>query len=535
MEQYYLQILLGVLSALILFIYGIENLSKEFQKLATERFSSLIAKLSKNRLTAALTGALSTAVIQSSSAVTVVVVVLVNTGILSFKNSLGVMFGTNVGTTVTAQLALIQSDILAPILIIVGFILRILGHRFALISKPIFFLGFILFALNLLSTSLDPLKDSPEVLSFFATLSNPLIAYGVSVLFTMLVQSSTVTSGMIVILAHTGLMPVEVAIPMILGSNLGSSTTAFIASLRLNLHARRSGVAKFVFNLLGTTIFMILLIPFSNFIQMLSANPATQAALAHLIFNILNASLFLILLSPFEKLIIFLVKGEEEEFTFQTKYLNQNGKRSFEKQVQDIKRELGYSIEITIKIFQKAISVFYHPSPLAKMDIEKLETLNDYLDNEITNAIVQLSKLKLSAKDARKTISLVKISNIIEQLGDLGRDFSEVLLKMHRIRVPKSDVDIEALTKIHNCLIELFKELEEIIYEPTRKSLQKIKSLEDEIHKEIQKQFDVHVEKLQENDRYIGNIFVDAISIIEMSVSKVRDIRRVLERRIRYY
>ncbi len=534
MEQYYLQIVLGVLSALILFIYGIENLSKEFQKLASDKFRVIIAKLAKNRFTGALAGALSTAVIQSSTAVTVVVVILVNTGIISFKNSLGVMFGTNVGTTITAQLALIQSSLLAPILIIVGFLLRISGQRFQLISKPIFFLGFILFALNLISSSLDPLKESPEVIHFFATLSSPLIAYLASAAFTMLVQSSSVTSGLIVILAHAGLLPIEVAIPMILGSNLGSSTTACLASLRLNLYAKRSGIAKLVFNVLGTGFFMILLVPFSNLIQSLSQDPASQAALAHLVFNILNTSLFLIILGPFEKLILFLVRGEEEEITFETKFLDKK-EESFAKQITNIKKELGYSIQITIKIYQQAISTFYNPSTLVKMDIEKLETLNDYLDDEITNEIIKLSRVKLSEKKARQTITLVKISNNIEQLGDLGKDFSEVLLKIHKLNIPKKDVDIEALTNIHNHLSEIFKELENLILEPDRKNLTKMKLLQDEIYKEIHEQFDEHVTRLQQDNEYIGNVFVDAISIIEMSVSKIRDIRKMLERRLKDY
>ncbi len=532
MSQYYLQIILGVLSALVLFIYGLENLSKEFQRLATEKFSVILAKLSRNRFTGAFIGALSTAVIQSSSAVTVVVVVLVNTGIISFKNSLGIIFGTNVGTTVTAQLVLLDSVLIAPILIIVGFLLKISGPKLQLISKPIFFLGFILFALNLLSGSLEPLKDTPLVLSFFSTVSSPLIAYAVSILFTTLVQSSSITTGLIVILAQSGLLPIEVAIPMILGSNLGSSTTALIASLRLNLYAKRAGVAKFVFNLLGTSLFMIFLYPFSNLIQSISQDPASQAALAHLVFNVLNTSLFLIFLNPFEKLILFLVKGNEEELTFQTKFLDKK-ESSFSKQLINIKKELGYSIEITTKIYQKAISVFYNPNKMVKMDIQKLETLNDFLDDEITDSIVQLSKVKLSETKARNTVSLIKISNIIEQLGDLGNDFSEILLKMHRLNIPKKEVDIEALSNINNQLIDILNSLKDTIYNPNRDSLKEIKLKEDEILKDIHKEFDSHVKKLQENDEYIGNIFVDGISTIEISVSKVRDIRRILERKIK--
>ncbi len=534
MEQYLLQIVLGVLSALVLFIYGIENLSKELNSLASDKFRTLISKLSSNRFTGAFSGALSTAIIQSSSAVTVLTVLLVNSGVISFKSSLGIMFGSNVGTTVTAQLALIQSDILPPVLIVLGFILKFWGDRFRLISKPIFFLGFILFALNILSDYLEPLQNHEAIINFFGTISSPLLAYTASAIFTMIVQSSSVTSGLIVILTQSGLIPIEVAIPMIIGSNLGSSAKAGIfAFFPVNLYAKRAGVAKFVFNLLGTGLFMFLLTPFSNFIQTLSTDPASQAALAHLIFNILICLIFLIVLGPFEKLINFLVKGEEEEVLFETKYLGEKDSKSVKKRFSDIRKELGYSLEITKKIYQRAISAFHNPGTLIQMEIDKFHELNNYLDNEITDAIVDLSKFKLSTKNAKKTIYLVKISNSIEQLGDLGKDFSEVMLKVHKTNIPKRDVDIGALTTAHNLLMETLEQLKECVQNPTKEGLLELKEREVAVHKEIQRQYNDHVEKLQTQQRYAGNIFVDAIAIIEQSVAKIRNIRRRLEKQIK--
>jgi phosphate:Na+ symporter len=528
MEQLYSQILLGAISALILFIYGIENLSKDFQGLASEKFRLVIAKLASNRFTGALVGILSTAVIQSSTAVSLVVVVLVNTGVISFKQSLAIMFGTSLGTTVTAQLALLQSTMLAPVLIIIGFVLRILSPKFRLVSKPIFFLGFILFALNLLSTSLTPLQDHPEVMAFFATLSAPLLAFFAGAIFTIIVQSSSVTSGMIVILVQSGMIPIEVAIPMILGTNLGTSTTTFIVSSRLNLHAKRAGAAKFVFTFLGALLFMILLAPFSMLIQSFAVSAAAQAALAHLIFNFINTFLFLIFLTPFEKLIIRLIKGDEEEILFETKYLSKDKDISFEKQISNVKKEIAYSIDITIKIYQKAISVFYHPSKIVEMEIEKLETLNDYLDDETMLSIVELTKKKLSEKNAQQTVCLIKISNTVEQLGDLGKDLSDVFVRMHKLNISKREVDIEALTDIHNKLIELFKKTEIVIKNPTRRELDTLKMMENKTSKLIKEYFDVHVKKLQSEDEYQGAVFVDAISIIELSVAKVREIRKRL-------
>ena len=531
----YLQIALGLISALILFLYAIDNLSNELQKLASEKFRELISKLVKNRFSGTFVGAIATAVTQSSSAVTVIAVILVNTGIISFSSSLGIIFGSNIGTTITAQLALVNSATVASILIIIGFVLGILGRKARLISKPIFFLGLILFALNLLSSSIAPLSQSPEVMALFSTFSAPILAYLVSAVFTMIIHSSSITSGIIVILVLGGIIPIEVAIPMILGANLGSSITALIASVKLNLYARRAGFANFFFNLLGTLLFMLLLNPFAALVQDLATTPAVQAALAHLIFNVTNTLLFLIILTPFEKLISLIIKGDEEEILFKTKYIHETENKKLRQRIGDIKKELAYSIENTIKIYQKAISTFYNPSKLTLMEIRKLETLNDFLDDEITESIVSLSEFKLSERDAQKTVALVKISNTIEQLGDLGHDFSQVFMRMHDLGIKSEDVDIEKLTDIHNRLIELFRDMEDVIQNPIEKTLLELKDKEEQIYAHIRDEFDNHVERLQEDKKYNGNIFVDAVSIIELSVSKARDIRKLLLKFVRDY
>ena len=533
LDSTYLQIFLGLLSALVLFLYAIENLSNELQSLASERFREIIAKLVRNKYIGTLVGALATAITQSSSAVTVLAVVLVNTGVISFSNSLGIIFGSNIGTTVTAQLALVNSATIASILIIGGFFLGILSKKSKLISKPIFFLGLILFTLNLLSSSIEPLQNNPVVMELFSHLSNPLLAYFVSALFTVIIQSSSITTGIVVILALGGVIPVEVGISMVLGANIGSSVTALISSLRLNLYAKRAGIANFLFNLLGTTLFMLLLSPFVSFMQSVVGNAGQQVALAHLFFNLFNTAIFLILLTPFEKLVTALVKGQEEEILFRTKYIDKEKKGNLEAKMNDIKKELVYSIENTIKIFQKAMATFYNPSRATFMEINKLETLNDFLDDEITEEIVSLSDFKLSETDAQKTVTLVKISNTIEQLGDLGNDFSKVFERMHSLGVSPDDVNIERLTDIYNELIRLFREIEKMIADPKEDELQAIKLKEEEIYAQIRQEFDVHVHKLQENEKYNGSIFVDAVSIIELSVSKVRDIRKLLLRQVR--
>ena len=534
-DSEYLQIVLAFVSALILFLYAIDTLSKEFQELASNKFREILGRLAKNKYLGTIFGAILTALMQSSTAVGVMTIILVNTGVISFHNSLGIIFGSNIGTTVTAQLVLLDSTMLAPLLMIVGLILGVIGKKTKMISKPIFHIGFLLLSLSLISSTIEPLKDSPEVMGIFSELSNPIIAYIVSTLFTAIIHSSSVTTGIIVILAQSGLIPIEVSIPMVLGANLGTNFTAILASVRLNLFARRVAVADFLFDAIGTVVFMFLIKPFSWSMQYLSSDPGVQTALAHLIFNVIATLVFLTFSRQFEQLVINLVKGNEEEILFKTKYLKKDEKGKPRKRIRNIKMEIAYSIENTIKLFQKALSVFYNPNDTTQMEIAKYETLNDYLDDEITKSILNLTKVKLSPRDAHNTVVLIKISNTVEQLGDLGNDFSRVFLRMHKMGMSSKEVNIEKLTDIYNRLIELFRDIEKNIIDTDEKRLSTIKSKEEEITALINEQFDIHVLRLQKEAKYDGTIFVDAISIIESSVYKVRSIRKLLLKQIREY
>lgn len=531
----YVQIALAFVSALILFLYAIDALSKEFQDLASNKFREILGKLAKNKYLGTLFGAVLTALIQSSTAVGVMTILLVNTGVISFHNSLGILFGSNIGTTVTAQLVLLDSSILAPILMLLGLLLGVISKKTKIFSKPIFHIGFLLLSLSLISSTIEPLKNNPEVMKMFSNLSNPIMAYFVSAIFTALIHSSSVTTGIIVILAQNGLIPIEVSIPMVLGANVGTNFTALIAAVRLNLFAKRVAVADFLFDAIGTIIFMFLIKPFSWSMQYLSSDPGVQTALAHLIFNVIATLIFLTFSKPFEQLVVALVRGNEEEILFKTKYLTKDEKGKPRKRIKKIKMEITYSIENTIKLYQKALSLFYNPSDTVKMEIAKYETLNDYLDDEITKSILNLTKVKLSPRDAHSTVTLLKISNTVEQLGDLGNDFSQVFIKMHRLGMSSKEVNIEKLTEIYDRLIELFRDIEKNLIDSNEKRLALIKIKEEEITSMINEQFDIHVLRLQEDGKYEGTIFVDAISIIESSVYKVRSIRKLILKQIRCY
>lgn len=533
LQSEYLNIVLIAISSVILFLFAIESLSSQLQKVATEGFRKKISVFVKNRFSGALVGAVFTAFVQSSSAVTAIAISLVNLGVISFRSSLGIIFGSSIGTTITAQLALVSSTSIGAIILIIGFLLRFLGPKFKEISKSVFFLGFVLFALNIITTSIEPLKTNPAFVNLFSYLSNPLVSYTVSCLFTILVHSSSITSGLLVVLVAQGIIPVEIAIPMVLGANLGTGISTFLVSKDLNLFGKRAGYANVVFRVVGTLAFMLFVPGFISLLGSLTSNPAQQVAFGHLLFNLVNSLVFLIFLTPFEKFIVKIVPGEEEEILFETKYIDMKKKKGLKGRLLDIKKEIAYSLENTQKIYKKALSMYYDPSPVTSIDIDKFETLNDYLDDEITAALLSLSEHQLDKKRAKETVTLVKVSNTIEQLGDLALDLENVFTKLHKRGISKDDVQIEKITEMFNKLMVLFDLIKEQVLSPKEKELVKVKEKEEEIYFVVNSAFNSHVQKLQEEGKYHGNTFVDSVSIIEASVSKLRDIRKLLLRHVR--
>ncbi|MBN2367419.1 Na/Pi cotransporter family protein, partial [Candidatus Woesearchaeota archaeon] len=478
-----------------------------------------------------LLGAIVTAIVQSSSATTVITVSLVNMGLLSFSQSLGIIFGANVGTTITAQLVAFKLTSFAPIFIILGFLLKFFGGKYKLLGKPLFFFGLVFYGLMLISNNIAPIQEDQRIIDFFANFSNIFIALAVGFVFTAIVQSSSVTTGLVVVLAQNGLLDLKMGIPLLIGANIGSSTTALLASLDLNLYAKRVGFANFLFNIGGAIIFVPFLGLFIVLIQFIGGNVAQQIANAHMIFNIATLIIFLIVMNPFKKAVEKIIAGEEEEILFRSKHLQDPLPKDNLEVIKLIKKEIVYSIEITIKIYEKAINMFKHPKKAGFMQLEKLETLNDFLDDKITNAILVVSNRKLSRIEAKKSVLLVQISNAIEQLGDLGEDLSDVSKDLFEKGIDMSYESIEAVDKI---FIELKKNLvlmKSKFPDLSKSTIIEIKKREDHILSLISQKYEDHMNRLhEEKEEYSGSTFVESVSIIETSVSKQREIRKFIQR-----
>jgi phosphate:Na+ symporter len=281
------QLFIGITTAVVLFLHGLQAFSHEIEHASGPAMRRWLGTVTKNRLLGLLVGATATALVQSSSAVTALTVALVDSGVLTFRASLGVMLGANIGTTSTAWLVSYKLTGIGPIFIVIGALLGMLPQKRGRVAgKAVFYFGFIFFALDLISAALQPLQTNGTWAQWMAAADSPWTAVAMGIVATAVLQSSSVVVGLAILLVQQGLLPPEAAVAVVIGSNVGTTSTSLMASLRLGAVARRSATANLLFNVAGLLLFAPILPWFARAIVANAGVPGIAVAQAHLIFNL---------------------------------------------------------------------------------------------------------------------------------------------------------------------------------------------------------------------------------------------------------
>jgi phosphate:Na+ symporter len=436
----YLHVFMAGLTAIILFIFGLENFSKEVERLTGEHFRKSLSNVTKWPIVGVIIGALVTMVIQSSSATSVIAIGLVNAGVLSFKNSVGIIFGSNVGTTITAQLVAFKVTYFAPVFIILGFFVTLLRSRYSIFGKAIFYFGFVFFSLNLISSSLEPLQHDPGVLTFLTETHNPLLAIAFGCVFTALVQSSSVTTGLAIILTQQGLISLENAVPLIMGANIGTTSTALIAMFNMDISAKKAALSHFLFNVGGVVLFTPLLFIFGNQLAQFNQHPAIALANIHLIFNLTTSILFTLIIGPFTRLIDMLLgvgKMDFERLTLPT-YDEQDGFSEIKHKLIDAQFELFEFLQENYNTVTLSIETNYQGvydaagKRLEYTQFVKKEYLHYF--SKIVSAVTQKEESKQLIKLINRFDYLFQLHDSIQDLYESKRVMKEQYIEL------KSDV-----------------------------------------------------------------------------------------------
>ncbi len=292
-----------VIAGLALFLYGLEHFSREVERSAGPRLRRILERLTRTRFHGLVTGILVTAVLQSSTSTTVMAIGLVDAGVLSFYNSLAVVIGSNIGTTVTTQLVAFKVTEWGAVILAFGFLLSLVSGKASVPGKLIFYFGFVFFGLSILADQLAPLANQPFVTSYLNTLEHPYAFVMAGLILTAIVQSSSVVTGLAVVMLQLNLISFPAGIGIVLGANAGTTITAYLASRGTSVEARRIAWAQILFNVLGVAGFLPLIWLFVELLQLVPANDVSRLALGHAVFNLVTAGVFIVFLRPFARVV----------------------------------------------------------------------------------------------------------------------------------------------------------------------------------------------------------------------------------------
>ena len=424
-----LDLLIAVVPAVILFLYGIENFSDEVRHVAGERFRTILQNATKTSLRGAFAGAAVTALVQSSTATTIIAVGLVNAGAISFLASLGLVIGANVGTTLTAQLVAFKLTAFAPLIVIAGFMLSLIRGPYRAYGKPVFYFGLVFYSLNLISSVVAPLQDDPEVLSLLSMTDDILIAIIIGFIITNLFQSSSVTTGLIVVMAQSGLINASQALPILLGANIGTSTTGLVVSLSMNTAAKRTATAQFLFNFFGVLLFLPFIDSFSLLIEDIGGTAAQQVANAHLIFNSTCAFIFLLAIKPFSSLIMHILPQKDGEIVFVTEHVTSRLPDDIPIAASLVEREIVHMLSICKDIFDNTLEVAEGNTDMCSR-IAHLRDYIDYLRTQIMSAILILTNRDISVEEAAHVAILARVTDLsllmAHQMTSMARSFEQM-------------------------------------------------------------------------------------------------------------
>lgn len=458
------------LGAMAIFMYGIRISRIGVQLLAGDRLRSLVASLTDNRLVALITGILTTLILQSSTATTVMLVGFAATGAISLTQAMGVILGADIGTTlVVALLSVKKIADYALLMLVAGVFLDIASEKKKTrhVSMVLLGFGFVFFGMHLMIQTTSPLKTNPLLAQIFLVLGdNPAYAFFLSAIFTGLVQNSATTLGLTIALAFSGLLNLTEAIPIVLGANVGTCAGSLINSIGGGPSAKRVAISHLFFKLTGAVIVMSLLGSYASFINrissyspVLSLNIAAQIALTHLIFNLGLSLLFLPFISQGAWLIyrIFPEPLIDQNKIFGPRYLDVKSLETPALAFANAKRELLRMAEIAYHMFRNIIVIFEKRNHLIE-EIEEQDDKIDILDREIKLYLAKISQENLTPEQARLQLNLVAITTDLEEVCDItSKSVLELAERMYHKNRHFSEEGWNELKDVHTKVQENFE------------------------------------------------------------------------------
>lgn len=499
---------LALLGGLALFLYGMQMMSTGLEAAAGNRMKSILEKLTSNRVKGVLFGAAITAVIQSSSATTVMVVGFVNSGLMTLKQAVWVIMGANIGTTITGQLIALDIGAIAPLFAIagVGAIMFIKSEKVHHISSIFAGLGILFMGMDVMGAAMSPLKESEAFISLMTKFDNPLLGILVGALFTAVIQSSSASVGILQALASTGMIPLSSAVFVLFGQNIGTCITAVLASIGMKVNAKRTTVIHLLFNIIGTVLFTVicLVTPYVTWIEaMTPGDPVAQIANAHTVFNIVTTLLLLPFGTHMANIAVRILpdskKADDEDLRL--KYI-----RPFESSyaighsavaVSQVRDEVNRMRDMVAKNISDSFDSLVQYDEKLRKKVSEREEYIDFLNKGISEYIVSLMASEMNMSDSRKINGYYAIISNLERIGDHAVNLAEYGDDMRKWEIDFSDTVKEELNEMKAQCIAALDNLKEVTSENVERILSQAVIIEQKTDDMRDKYFKKQMQRLK--------------------------------------
>lgn len=527
-------IFVSLLGGLGLFIAGMYMMSHGIEKVAGNKLRKILETFTRTRLTGVLVGLFFTAVIQSSSTATVMVVTFVNSGLMALSNACGIILGANIGTTVTALLVAFRLSAIAPIFIFAGAIMmNFIPYPTVKKSGEIVMgFGLLFVGISTMSGSMAELREIPAVISFLSGFTNPVLGVLMGFVITSIVQSSSVTVSILVVMGSMGLVDLRICMFIILGCNIGACSSAVLTALQGNVNAKRAALIHLLFNIFGTVLMFILLMLFSGYIENIirfisgtGNDPGSlgrNIAFAHFIFKVFQVIVFYPFMDQIIRLTYVLVKEDEvteskEDGEFRLKYININKLPNPAVAIYMAKQEMERMANVAFKNLNTAMECLIKEDGSGIEKVYKTEKYIDWLCEQITTYMTKINQNAIPLRDADLIAGYFHVCSDIERIGDHAEDIADVVKYFTEKDVHMSDHAKEDLKGMMDVVNKLMRDSLDMFVTGDMTNMEEVRALEDETDSLELSLQDKHVQRLSEGKCSVraGIFFSDIVSGIE--------------------
>ncbi len=513
------KIILGLMGGLGLFVYGMYLLSDSLRKLSLTLLKTMLEKMTSNNVRAALVGVIVTAIIQSSSATSVILIGFLNAGFIKLTGALAIMLGAHVGTTITAQLIAFKLTMIAPIFVIVGVVVFFFARKDKNKNKGLAILGFgfLFVGLAMMSAAVKPLADNEVTRNVFLTFGKePLLGVLTGFLVTAVIQSSSTTTGIIIAFASVGLLDLPSSIYLVFGTNIGTGVTAILASIGGNLASKKLALGNIIFTVVATAVALPCASLYLTYIPMISGDVARQIANAHTIFNV-TSTIILLPLVPF--VVVFLDKlipGRDYEKK-EVKHLDKHLLVTPNLAIQAVVKEMVVMLSICKEMLDKARTCTISYNHKLKNEISFDEESVDEMQKSITSYLVEVTQTELSDKQRRLVPALLHSVNDIEKVADYCEHIVTLSQRAFEHDLTYSSHAVQELEKLFDKTEALMRHTQKAILNDDHKAASITLNIEREID-ELTAQYKMnHVNRLAEGTCFsdAGLVYTDVLTDVE--------------------